>query len=211
MQQHLPFLSIVILLEFWPAEVKFRAAGFLPCIFTQLLPECWVCSGNERRTNNAYSLIRPDLSDIIPYYVTPPFLFFTLNPDGFLRGVSVWSWSFPLTDVIDPFLNICCTDGCCLWFLCTWWWSCSRYRLFCFTSSSQLAISSVSEHCVLCEAGWVLLMLMPCCPHHSRLIAALLRLSADSQQLCAAGGSPGSSFSSRSRSHRDVVRNTKSE
>lgn len=37
-----------------------------------------------------------------------------------------------------------------------------------------------SEHCVLCEAAWVLLRPMPCCSHQSGPIPALLRLSVGS-------------------------------
>lgn len=132
-----------------------------------------------------------------------------MNVKGFCGPVSkicrftdMLTNSLSLTDVINPFLSMCCSyrwsqqpDSCEVVLLLCVWWLCSWYRLFCLMSSSQLAVSSVSEHCVLCRTGWVLLMLMPCCPHRSRLIPALCRLSTATQELWAAGENPVSSFS----------------
>ena len=63
------------------------------------------------------------------------------------------------------------------------WWLRSCCRLFYLLSFSPLAIPSVNEHCVLCKASWVLLMLMPCysCPS---ILATNLSITGPLHLLC---------------------------
>lgn len=140
------------------------------------------------------------------------YMIFILGSSYSLSGVSFWS--HPFADVIDSFLNNRWTDkltlqlqGDIIFVFMHVWCLCSWHRLLRLMSSRQKAIPLLSEHCVLCVAGWVLLMLLPCCSHRSRPLPALLCLSATTQELQAAGGNP-LSFS-YSCSHRDVVTNTK--
>lgn len=98
----------------------------------------------------------------------------------------------------------------CVWRLCCW------NRLFCLMSSSQLVISSVSALVnTVCsvrpaECCWCWCHVVHIVGDQFQLCSARsVCLLAATQQLWAAGGNSANCLSSRSRSHRDVVRNTK--
>ena len=109
----------------------------------------------------------------------------------------------PPSDVIDPFLSICSTDRCGYWpdscEVCVGFLVCVRACVcvcrLCFSVQAVLlnVLEPVSdlfsecsgEHCVLCEAGWVLLMLMPCCPHRQETDSGTARLC----EVCLSGSS----------------------
>lgn len=166
---------------FWIVEVKATDQRINPVWLHTNDPYSHLCT--DLKKGFIIFSVRCKFVDIIKYELTPRF-FHILIQGGCLNG---FVHSLML---LILFFNVFCTDQREWGASCVFVGSCVGSRVWvlgsgcsAWSSFSLLSISSASEHCVLCEGDWVLLIPMPCCSHRSRLIPALPCLSVATRAL----------------------------